>query len=167
MEKSTIRTRQRWVLEHPAQSLQDCGKLGYRADITLGGQKMATVLLIPVFKHPLFWDAQIGLLGPDGQAIPKARWTRTDLVCAIAQAQRLLEDVGREEYRTEEDALSIILSKRLTVDEEAKVLNYDALNPIQPALVGEIGVYDFSKKSQVSDNGFMPIHRSTVYERRN
>lgn len=162
-----VRKRQAWVLRHPCRRVEDCGGLGYRADYPLpDGRVLATVVTIDFFDAPLAWHATTAIMDPVGkQATPVAQWTPADRAALLDIAASLLEGVGGEAIRHEEDGLSLGLAKQLTARETEAVYHVLGLRPPKARAVGEIGVFDFrDKRTEASENAHVPQEREIIYE---
>ena len=167
MDLTTIKKRQRWVLEHPCRTMQECGKLGYRLDLELAGQnRVATVLTIDLWQSPLAWRADVAIIGADGLAKLVALWTVSDRAAAFEMAFQMLQGVGLAHQQTVDcDNIKVGYVRPLTGAEMARVMEVGRRRPL-PALVpiGEIDVFDFSDfDTEVDDGVFIPAEREIAY----
>lgn len=169
MEKSTIKGRRRWALVNPCVVMEDCGRLGISVDREFGGKRLRTVLFVNLFENPLHWVAQIGIVGPNRQCIPLHRWDKEDARPLVALATSFLQDVGlADTQQILFDSLGIKVLRNLTAEEATTAMNAAGLmKPPEPALVGEIGIYNFNnRKTRVSQDGFQPVYVEKVYVKR-
>jgi hypothetical protein len=167
MDLRLIKKRQRWVLEHPCRTVQECGKLGYRADFDLaGGNRVATVLTIDLFSEPLAWHSDVAIIGNDGAAKPVALWSVSDRAAAFDLSFQMLAGVGKPDAQTVDcDGWKVGFVRPLTGAETVRAMEVAGRRPAaEPVAIGEISEFDFSDFETEADEGlFLPTEREIVY----
>ncbi len=177
LNRDLIKTRQRWVKDHPARTVEELGLKGYVFDIEARGLIVRTVLSIDLFAQPLAWRAQIALLYPSRLPRPRGSWTLEENVFALDLARQMLAGVGLKDSQfLNADALSFEIGYPCT-DAEAHYAVRAALRPavrFESVPVGEINQYDFTDTSTQIDgwwNGktgreeglYLPRERTLLY----
>lgn len=170
IEQSVIEQRQQWALMHPARTVNDLARPGYRLDVPVGGVHVCTTLSIDAWQQPLAWRASIAL-SKDGRAVEISQWTRNDRVALLDIALQFLAGVGVD--GTDEatpGAVSIEVARLLTVSEAALVANLLA-SPAVPVetytgLAGMVNFYDFSdRQTQAGNRLFLPQRSVKIHGR--
>lgn len=168
MNRSVEQIRQSWVLRHPCRTVEECGNLGYRVDLSLVGHPVATVLTIDLFTEPLAWHSDVAILGPDGIARPVVEWSDMDRAAAFDLARGMIAGVGCPDTdRAECDEIKIGIVRCLSAAEAAIVYEIAKRRPKSglPA-IGEINLYDFNDRhSEAGDGIYAPIERTVIHGR--
>lgn len=172
-----IKSRQRWVKDHPARTVDELHMPGYVHDIEHRDLIIRTVLSIDLFARPVAWRAQIALMYPSRLPRARASWTLPQSMLALDIARQLLEGVGEPDCRSmTTDAVSFELLHPCTAEEIRYVLRAAG----RPALrlerlpIGEINQYDFTDRATQIDgwwNGktgreeglYLPQERTLIY----
>lgn len=163
------KARQRWALSNPCKTVEQCGRPGCRADFTVAGKSIATILTVDLFTQPLAWHCQIGLIAPNGETKSIEEWDNGDVSAAAEIARQILAGVGAPGAdRIIFDELSLTVARQLNIDEAAFVYNITRdFKRIKPVAIAEAAEYNFAnKKTQVGDGAFIPQNR-IIYEREN
>lgn len=169
-DESLRKKRQQWVLLHPCQRFEECGRLGYR--ILFKGEsgiKFISVLTIDLFTQPWAWHSQVGIIGENGKAKPSGSYTLPERLEAVELASHLLIGVGCNRPRFSRDDLSLTFSKTLTIEETAIALAMQGNAP-KPDLfpVGEVNIYDADDLSTFAGSSLLiPKTRTVLYGRGN
>lgn len=179
MNRDMIKKRQRWVADHPCRIAEECALPGCILDLERpGGLIVRTVLTIDLFRPPVAWRAQIGLLYPSRLPRARADWSIEESIEALRIAREMLAGVGLQGNSfLLTDPLSFELCYPLT-SWETEHVSRASLRPaveFAAAPIGEINQYDFTDHSTKIDgwwNGktgteegiYVPKKRTILYE---